>query len=111
MEQSSESIQLSAKQGLYKLSYGNVSDAVKLMYFKDQLDLSQLDDLDLFNISKFKKTKDGFEIEVFDRQKAIEALSNLESLSENHLGMDQIYDAISASTSITHNLLDVGEKV
>lgn len=88
-----------AKQGLVKLAYGKVCDAVKLMYLSPDSDLTVLDSFDLFNISKFKKTKDGFEIEIFDRQKAMEALAGLEHGSENNSSIAQIYNAISAGAS------------
>lgn len=97
-----------ARQGLIKLAYGKVCDAVKLMYFSEDNDLAILDSYDLFNVSKFKKTKDGFEIEVFDRQKAIEALSNMENSSKLNTGIEQIYSAISKSVEAGDKDIDNG---
>jgi hypothetical protein len=81
------------RKGLIRLAFGSISDAVRLVCL-DGENLSLLGSLDLFNISRFRKTKDGFEIEVFDRQKALEALRNLES-AESVSAAELLCEAIS----------------
>ena len=63
--------------GLRRLAFGSSADAVKLL-FADSLTDEQIEALDLFNVSDIKKPKGGgIEIKFFDRQKALETLSEL----------------------------------
>lgn len=60
--------------GYERLAFGNVSDAVKLLYI-DSVNGTMLEKMDLFNVSEIKKPKDGaMEIKFFDRLKALEKL-------------------------------------
>lgn len=73
-----------AKKGLYRLAFGSVSDALKLILKPDSLSEKDAETLDLFNVSDIKIAKGGgMEIKFFDRQKALEKLAALESPSEN----------------------------
>lgn len=66
-------------KGYEKLAFGNIKDAVKLL-FADDISPRSLARLDLFNVSEIKRPKGGgMEIKFFDR---IKALQCLESLSE-----------------------------
>lgn len=78
--------------GLKKLAFGKVNDAVSLVFAEDLPPPSALAKMNLFNISSVKKVKGGgVEIQFFDRQKALEklydyALSNQNGqISENLL--------------------------
>ena len=63
-------------QGLRRLAFGSIADAVGLL-FADELP-DNLDSLDLFSISEIKRPKSGgIEIKFFDRLKALEHLASL----------------------------------
>ncbi len=60
---------------LKKLAYGNVSDAVSLLFLSDETALEKLPKLNLFNVSEIKRPRGGgMEIKFFDRIKACEKL-------------------------------------
>lgn len=66
-----------AFNGYEKLAFGDISDAIKLVYSND-LSIKEISKMDLFNISEIKKPKDGsMEIKFFDRIKALEKLQQL----------------------------------
>lgn|GEM_PF-2795600 len=83
----------SAKSGLEQLAFGGIGDAVKLLHL-DEDSLGRIEELNLFNVSKVKKTKDGYEVEVFDRLKALEALDRLDSGRTEDAGAMSLYEAI-----------------
>lgn len=60
--------------GYFRLAFGCISDAVKLLFSED-ISEDRIDELDLFNISEIKRKKGGdVEIKFFDRLKALEHL-------------------------------------
>ncbi len=60
--------------GYFRLAFGCVSDAVKLI-FSDEVDTERIEEMDLFNISEIKRKKGGdIEIKFFDRLKALQQL-------------------------------------
>lgn len=64
--------------GYRQLAFGSVADALKLIYRDDCPEKSELEGLELFNISEIKKPKGGgLEIKFFDRMKALEHLESL----------------------------------
>ena len=64
--------------GYERLAFGNITDAVKLIY-SDKLDDQALQEMDLFNVSEIRKPKDGaMEIKFFDRIKALEKLEQVD---------------------------------
>lgn len=74
----------SAEKGLYRLAFGSVSDALRLICKYDELTPEDIEKLDLFNVSDIKIPKGGgVEIKFFDRQKALERLASLEAPSED----------------------------
>lgn len=76
-----------ARAGYERLAFGNVSDAVKLM-FSENPDSLELAGYDLFNVAEIKKPKDGaLEIKFFDRIKALEKLECAEQ-EENKVTSD-----------------------
>ena len=80
-----------AAAGYYRMAFGGVADALKLLYTENPTD-EQLSEMDLFMISEIKKPKDGMlEIKFFDRLKALE---KLESKSEADAGVSNLFDAI-----------------
>ncbi len=78
--------------GYRRLAFGNVKDAVKLLFAEDAVNEIEKG-ADLFMISEIKKPKDGsLEIKFFDRLKALEKLENWGNREENHLS--DFYQAI-----------------
>lgn len=66
--------------GYRQLAFGSVADALKLIYYDEQPDKYELENLELFNVSEIKKPKGGgIEIKFFDRLKALEHLEALSS--------------------------------
>jgi len=87
------------QEGVEKLAFGNIVDVVRLVDLmnaesKTGIPLETLEELDLFNLSKFRKTRDGFEVEVFDRLKALQFLHEVESASGSADVVGQLYEAI-----------------
>ena len=83
------------KTGLTRLAFGQINDAAALV-FSDQPDPEQIAQADLFNISEIKRVKGGgVEIKLFDRQKALEKLFELDPELREHSKADQFLRAIS----------------
>ncbi|MFR7483143.1 MAG: terminase small subunit, partial [Eubacterium sp.] len=58
------------REGLKRLAFGEIKDAVLLLFAQEGDILSQLPGLDLYNISEIKRPKGGgMEIKFFDRIK------------------------------------------
>ena len=80
-----------AAAGYYRMAFGGVADALKLLYTEHPSD-EQLSEMDLFMISEIKKPKDGMlEIKFFDRLKALEKLGGQQDESA---GVAGLFDAI-----------------
>lgn len=78
--------------GYFRLAFGCISDAVKLL-FSDDISEERIDDMDLFNISEIKRKKGGdVEIKFFDRLKALEHLQ--EMCEHSDTGETSLYAAI-----------------
>lgn len=83
--------------GLHRLAFGSIADAVKLILSVGDKNPPNPDDLDLFNISEIKFTRDkGMEIKFFDRLKAFEQLSRLSESCE-HSSALSFYEALERS--------------
>lgn len=83
-----------ASVGYQRLAFGNISDAVSLLYMENpsQADLGTMD---LFLVSEIKRPKDGsMEIKFFDRLKALEKLEK-NNIAENDA--KSLFEAISES--------------
>lgn len=77
--------------GYRRLAFGNISDAVSLLYM-DNPTREKLSNMDLFLVSEIKRPKDGsMEIKFFDRLKALE---KLEAKKEEADGAKSLFDAI-----------------
>lgn len=69
--------------GLRKLAFGDITDAVGLLFEDEEEILHKLPKLDLFNVSEIKRPKGGgMEIKFFDRLKAIDKIRELVSEQE-----------------------------
>lgn len=81
-----------ARAGYERLAFGNVTDAVRLM-FADDPDMSSIASLDLFNVAEIKRPKDGaLEIKFFDRIKALEKLESADK--EETSSVSEFYKAL-----------------
>ena len=81
-----------ARAGYERLAFGNVSDAVRLM-FDDNPSEKALESYDLFNVAEIKRPKDGaMEIKFFDRIKALEKLEFAEESQQK--GVSDFYNAL-----------------
>lgn len=68
-----------AIEGFRRLAFGDVRDAVKLLFFKNPTGRS-VQKLDLFSVSEIRRGKDGaVDIRFFDRMEAMRALAELEN--------------------------------
>lgn len=80
-----------ASLGYQRLAFGNISDAVSLLYIEHPTP-EQLKSMDLFMVSEIKKPKDGMlEIKFFDRLKALEKLETAGNPAD---GVKDLFDAI-----------------
>jgi len=86
------------KDGLLKLAFGDVSDAVRLLYLSDEEALARLPKLNLYNVSEIKRPKGGgMEIKFFDRIKACEKLREISG--EKTEGSLSFYEALEKSAA------------
>ena len=73
-----------AERGLYRLAFGSVTDALRLMLCGDEMSAEDIEKLDFFNVAEIKRPKGGgIEIKFFDRLKALERLEKLGTGEEN----------------------------
>lgn len=78
-----QKLQLRVRQGLEKLAFGSINDAVKLL-FLDNPDPASLQSLDLFSVSELRRPKGGgMEIKFVDRMLALQRLNDLATPYDN----------------------------
>lgn len=83
-----------AEIGYRRLAFGNIADAVSLLYMSDPSP-ETLAAMDLFTVSEIKRPKDGsMEIKFFDRLKALE---RLQSRQRERDAAQELIDAIGAA--------------
>lgn len=86
-------------EGLRHLAFGEIQDAVTLLFESDENILNILPNLDLFNISEIKRAKGGgMEIKFFDRIKAMEKLNEFISADTGRNAVS-FYDALEKSAA------------
>ena len=70
------------KQGYARLAFGDIADAVSLLYREDMTP-QELSAMDLYNVSEIKRAKGGaMEIRFYDRMQALARLSEEETAKE-----------------------------
>ncbi|MCD7723306.1 MAG: hypothetical protein LUH82_05090 [Clostridiales bacterium] len=70
------------QNGLRALAFGDVKDAVLLLFAGEDEISKRLDELNLYNVSEIKRPKGGgMEIKFFDRIKALEKLRETDAAS------------------------------
>lgn len=100
-EEKQKNLMFKVYSGYERLAFGNIADAIKLLYTEDISDIN-LDNMDLFNISEIKKIKGGgVEIKFFDRIKALEKLENIRTFSAKE--DNSFYSALEHSASLLEN--------
>lgn len=83
--------------GLRRLAFGDIQDAVTLLFESDENILSILPKLDLFCVSEIKKQKGGgMEIKFFDRIKALEKLREVIGFDDGQSAVS-FYEALEKS--------------
>ena len=84
-------------EGLRRLAFGEIQDAITLLFESEENILSVLPTLDLFNVSEIKKQKGGgMEIKFFDRIKALEKLREVIGSDDKQTAVS-FYDALEKS--------------
>ena len=82
-------------EGLEKLAFGKVNDAVKLVFAEEIPPPEQLAKMNLFSVSSVKRVKGGgVEVQFFDRQKALEKLYEYALSSEKGLTSESFLQAL-----------------
>ena len=88
------------KQGLERLAFGEANDAVALACTEEPPSREELGRMDLFAVSEIKRVKGGgMEIKLFDRQKALERLWELENTMQTSQTAERFYAALQAGAS------------
>ena len=88
-----------ARSGYERLAFGDVTDAVRLMFEGDP---SAVDPAkyDLFNVAEIKRPKDGaMEIKFFDRIKALEKLEEIDDGDKSNVS--DFYKALVGKTEVS----------
>ena len=67
-----------AAAGYRRLAFGNVTDALRLIFCEDPPSEEELKEMNLFNVAEIKRPKGGgIEIKFFDRLKPLERLAEM----------------------------------
>lgn len=92
--------------GYRRLAFGEIKDAVKLLYETDEEILRQLPELDLFNVSEIKMPRGGgMEIKFCDRLKALDKLRELAQMGDSSAPLS-FYDAIEKGASAVNLMME-----
>ncbi|MCC8073253.1 MAG: terminase small subunit [Clostridiales bacterium] len=88
--------------GLRRLAFGEITDAVSLLFKDEQSILQTLPTLNLFNVSEIKRPKGGgMEIKFFDRFKALDKLMELAQETETkHPSFFEALEKSAANTAV-----------
>ena len=79
MGRKKKTIEEEVREGLRRLAFGEIQDAVLLLFEEENEILEKLSKLNLYNVSEIKRPKNGgMEIKFFDRIKALEKLRETE---------------------------------
>jgi hypothetical protein len=98
--------QKEVSEGLRRLAFGEIQDAVSLLFESEENILHTLPKLDLFNVSEIKRVKGGgMEIKFFDRLKALDKLSQVVNSNES-MSASSFYDALEKSAVRATNDFD-----
>ncbi len=80
MGRKKKTVEEEVRDGLRRLAFGEIHDAVLLLFADENRIINELPKFNLFNISEIKRPKGGgMEIKFFDRIKALEKLRDSEN--------------------------------
>lgn len=97
------------RAGLERLAFGDINDVIKLAFSEDSMTENEISSLDLYNVSEIKKVKGGgIEIKLFDRQKALEKLWEIENTADINSSAESFFNAIKAGADALQKT-DAGE--
>ena len=97
----------SAADGLRRIAFGSIADAVRLVI---EQDTTALESLDLFMVSEIKRTDKGMELKFYDRIKALEALSEVGGMN-NDKGSVPFIEAIFKGAEAIEGFGSVSDEV
>ena len=83
--------------GLRRLAFGDLSDVIKLITAENTADLEP-EKMDLLLISELKYSKNGVEVKLFDRMKAMLKLAELAELAAES-GEEGFFEALERSAA------------
>ncbi|MCB6616718.1 terminase small subunit [Ruminococcus sp. 210702-SL.1.03] len=91
--------QCPAAEGLRRIAFGRVNDAVRLA-FADDITPAMIERADLFAVAEIKRDRGGkVEMKFFDRQKALEKLIDCEREESGAAGAENLISAIYGNVS------------
>ena len=79
MEKQNSLLKPSAEEGLRRIAFGSIADAVYLATKEPPVTKEELESLDLFMVSELKFSKGGMDIKFYDRIKALDLLQSGET--------------------------------
>jgi hypothetical protein len=85
--------------GFERLAFGNINDAVLLVFSDELPPPSTISKLDLFNVSELKRVKGGgVEVKIFDRQKALEKMLEYSNSTDSSTTAKGLIEALCTSS-------------
>lgn len=85
-------------EGLRKLAFGDVNDAVRLVFAEEPPSPELLTKMNLFNVSAITRDKGGgVEVRFFDRQKALERLYDYAHAGQNGAAAESLLAALTGA--------------
>ncbi len=85
-------------EGLRKLAFGDVNDAVRLAFCDEMPSAETLAGMNLFNVSEIKRDKGGgVEVRFFDRLKALEKLYEYANSGQNGAAAASLLEALTGA--------------
>ncbi len=92
---SSKFEKINVRQGFERIAFGEINDVAELVFAEEPLTISEIARLDLFNVSELKKVKGGgVEVKLFDRQKALEKLLEIENSTDTNSTATSFFKAL-----------------
>ena len=81
-------------EGLEKLAFGKVNDAVRLVFAEEVPSPAVLARMNLFNVASISRDKGGVEVKFFDRQRALERLYDYANAGQNGEAAEDLLRAL-----------------
>lgn len=105
MGRKKKTIEEDVRDGLRRLAFGEIHDAVLLLFADENEILENLKTFNLYNVSEIKRPKGGgMEIKFFDRLKALEKLRETQSAQAGE--PLSFYQALEEGAKSAQNIFD-----